>query len=194
MTSRQAQAIRTKEKLFTTAMNLIDKKGFDNVTVQEISKKANVSVGIFYHYFESKNDILFEIYKLADNYFRDEVSQLLDKDNSLERILQFFYYYAKYNHDRGLESIKLLYNPKNKGFILKERYMLTLLQNIIRIGQEKCEIVQDMTPEQICNDLFIISRGVVYDWCLHEGNYDLPEVLTVLLKRVILSFAAIPIK
>lgn len=33
------------------------KKGYDNITIEEISKKAGGSVGAFYHYFRSKNDI-----------------------------------------------------------------------------------------------------------------------------------------
>lgn len=189
ITNRKAQAIQTKKNLLQTAMKLIEKKGFDNVTVQEISKQANLSVGVFYHYFESKVDIFSEIYKESDVYFRNEVSFLLDKETSLERILQFFYYYAKYNQNRGLENIKFLYNPKNKGFITKGRYMQTLLQDIIITGQEKGEITKELTPEQICEYFFIVSRGVVYDWCLHEGSYDLIEYLIGFIKRILLTFA-----
>ncbi|WP_259596222.1 TetR/AcrR family transcriptional regulator [Clostridium botulinum] len=69
LTKRQIQAINTKNKIYNIATNLMQKEGYDNITIQNICEKAEVSVGSFYHYFESKNDILIELYKKADHFF-----------------------------------------------------------------------------------------------------------------------------
>jgi TetR/AcrR family transcriptional regulator, fatty acid metabolism regulator protein len=34
-----------------------------------------------------------------------------------------------------------------------------------------------MTPEEICDYLFIAARGIVYDWCLHDDTYDIKEAM-----------------
>jgi len=67
--------------------------------------------------------------------------------------------------------------------------MQTSLQDIIRTGQENNQILKDMTPEDIAEILFIAGRGVIFDWCLHEGQYDLKEKMDVLFTRLVSTFA-----
>ena len=55
ITSRDKQAQATKKRIFKAAYALMIKKGFDNVTLEEISKKAGVAKGLFYHYFRSQS-------------------------------------------------------------------------------------------------------------------------------------------
>lgn len=185
LTKRQIQAQNTQKHVYKTAVELMKKNGFDNITVQQICNKANVSVGTFYNCFKSKNDILEEIFKLADDYFYNVVANKLKQRNTVDKIIQFFRYYATYNMSDGIDLSKQLYTTKNKLFITKGRYMQTILQNIIEEGQQKGEIHTNMTPEEIVEFLFISVRGVVYDWCLHDGQYDLEAFVVKYVKRLI---------
>lgn len=190
LTKRKAQAQKTKKTIYKVAMQLMNKKGFNNTTIEEISKKAHVSVGTFYLYYKSKDDIFFELYHKADVYFKNEVSRQLAEKNSFDQILVFFKCYAKYNYERGLDAISQLYNTKNKLFIAKGRYMGLLLEKIIETGQEKKELILDMTPQSIADYLFIMARGTVYDWCLHDGDYDLEETMNRHIARLLPIFRA----
>lgn len=91
----------------------MEKKSYDNIKIEDICGSAGVSVGSFYNYFKSKNDILIEIYKRADNYFHDEVVDNLTSIHSLDRIVEYFDYYAKYNESVGIDTMKQLYNSNN---------------------------------------------------------------------------------
>lgn len=71
VSSRKQQALETKTRIYQTALSLMEKKNYQSITIEEISKSAGVSVGAFYHYFKSKNDIFFEIYQEADRYFEE---------------------------------------------------------------------------------------------------------------------------
>lgn len=73
----------------------------------------------------------------------------------------------------GLDFIQQLYTAKNNLFAIKGRPMQAVLQDIISGGQDSSEISLSMTSEEIVNYLFISIRGVIYDWCLHDGEYDL---------------------
>ncbi len=188
LTSRQAQAIKTRNKIYKIAIDLMEKKGFDNITIEDISKKAGVSVGAFYHYFDSKNDILIEVFDRFDDYFKNEVRDKLTNENISEQIILFFDYYAKYCKFNGTDTTKQLYNTKNKLFIVKDRYMINLLSEIIREGQEKNQLIKDMSAEEICNDMLIAARGIVFDWCLHEGEYDIEDATINYFKRLIKVF------
>lgn len=60
MTKRAAQAAETKKRIIREMKKLIRKKGFENTSVKEISEKAGITVGTFYYYFPSKEDLLVE--------------------------------------------------------------------------------------------------------------------------------------
>lgn len=177
LTSRQIQSQNTYDKIYSIAIELIKKNGFDNITVAEICTAADVSIGSFYNHFKSKYDILNEIFKLADDYFFNVVSTKLNDGNAQDKIIMFFYYYAQYNYDRGLDFIKQLYTGKNNLFTTKGRPMQVVLQSIIEDGQDSGEISIDMTAKEIVRYLFVSVRGVVYDWCLHDGKYDLVDTI-----------------
>ena len=182
---RTLQAEETKKKIYESAITMIKQKGFENITIQDINKHAGVSVGTFYHYYKSKEDVFFELYRSADEYFKDTVfPKLFSRDfTASERILLFFKNYAGYNVKHGIEYVSQLYNSKNKLFVSRGRYMLDLLLRIVQEGQKKDEIKNTLDPEEIIEDLFIVGRGIVFDWCLHEGNYDLEAKMHKHLER-----------
>ena len=58
MNKRKQQAIETKQKLLDAADALVKEKGFDAMSVDEIVALCGVAKGTFYHYFETKDDLL----------------------------------------------------------------------------------------------------------------------------------------
>ena len=189
LTSRQIQAAQTKEKIYKTAFALMGKKGFNNISIEDISKKAGVSVGAFYYYYKSKNDILYEVYSRADDYFRIMITQL-KTEHSLDRIVEYFQIYARYLMQSNIEFTKHLYSTENKFFLNKNRFMLTALQEIIKEGQEKGEITLDMQPKEIADYLFLVARGVIFDWCLQEGKYNVEDKIKELFKLQAMIYKA----
>lgn len=177
LTRRQEKALETKTRIYNAAVELMERKGFEKSTIADISKKAGVSVGAFYHYFISKNDILAEIFRKIDEYFSTQVIPGLKNESSLEQIVEYFDHYAKFNVASGVEMTRELFNPKIKLFIKKGRPMQTLLQALIRKGQEKGEIRADEDPEELARFLLIMARGVVFEWSLYDGRYDLEATM-----------------
>ena len=51
--------------------------------------------------------------------------------------------------------------------------MLAMLEDLIRKGQEKNEIRGDTDTKELVRYLLSMARGVVFDWSLYDGNYDL---------------------
>ena len=50
------------DRLLAVATRMFAEKGFGNTSVQEIVEAAGVTKGAMYHYFGSKDDLLYEIY------------------------------------------------------------------------------------------------------------------------------------
>lgn len=175
LTSRTKQAQATKNKIYECGVSLIRKYGFDKVTVEQISKEAGVSVGTYYYYYESKFDLFSEIFKRADEYFEKEVSGHLEAADCKGQILEFFQRYADFNLSDGIDMIKKLYVADNKMFIAKGRAMQKTLEDIIRIGQQDNILTGRESAEELTRILFMAAHGVVFEWCLMDGEIDLNE-------------------
>jgi AcrR family transcriptional regulator len=185
ITKRKEQALVTKDRIYSAAIDLMDRKGFENITIADISKEAGVSVGAFYHYFTSKNDILAEIFHKADEYFSTQVITGLKAENIPEKIVEYFDHYAKFNVRSGVELTQQLFNPKIKFFLKKDRPMLTILEDLIQEGQEKKEIRADEDPEELSRFLFVMARGIVFEWSLYDGSYDLEVTMHKYIERLV---------
>ncbi|MFD2416089.1 TetR/AcrR family transcriptional regulator [Amycolatopsis pigmentata] len=60
--SRKPPEDPVPRRLLSAATKLFAQKGFDRATVQEIVEAAGVTKGAMYHYFGSKEELLYEVY------------------------------------------------------------------------------------------------------------------------------------
>jgi len=189
-TTRKEQAEETRNRIYTSAIELMEENGFGNFTIEDISKRAGVSVGAFYHYFDSKNDILAEIFYRADDYFSNQVVSLLNNRSVSEQIIEYFDHYAKFNVDCGVETTQQIFNPKIKFFIEDGRPMLKMLEDLISKGQEKNEIRRDTDAKELVSYLLCMARGIVFDWSLFDGNYDLEVKMHKYMETLVATIKA----
>lgn len=93
----------TRFKLLNAGIALFGEKGFHNVNVFEIAKKAGFSVGTFYIHFTGKESFLSEIVDLIGRYTRHYITLNLDpRLNRLETELRgmflFLHYFSSRRH------------------------------------------------------------------------------------------------
>jgi TetR/AcrR family transcriptional regulator, fatty acid metabolism regulator protein len=189
LTNRAKQALATKNKIYTCAVHLMNQHGYENITVEQIAKKANVSIGTFYHYFESKFDLLVETYRLGDLFFQENVPEILGRNGTcIQKVIDYFLLYAQLSLNEGIEKTCTLYVPSNKMFLTQGRAMQDLLNDILQCGQKNNEISKELSPDQITGKLFIAARGVIFDWCLHDGHSDLMAEMSDIINRLTDSY------
>ncbi|OKP90440.1 TetR family transcriptional regulator [Paenibacillus sp. P3E] len=192
LTSRQLQSIQTKSNLFESAVKLMKQHSLEDITIAEICRGAGVSVGSFYNYFSTKSDILVEMYEQADGFF-DQKFRGLEPSASIQNdIVDYFKIYAEYNLNVGIATIKQLYTCNNKLFIAKGRYMQNVLQALLEKGQANRQLIDSMSAEEMTEYLFIAARGVIYNWCLHEGGYDLERKMEEYMDRLVVVLLRAP--
>jgi hypothetical protein len=80
-----------------------------------------------------------------------------------------------------------MYDAENE-FFAKKRGMQDVLHEVILRGQEEKSLSKAYSADEIVSDLFILARGVTYDWCLKDGGYDLVEKTTSYIRRVIETY------
>ncbi|MBV7275626.1 TetR/AcrR family transcriptional regulator [Clostridium sp. PL3] len=176
---RHLQASQTRDKIFTTATELFNELGFDKVTIREICKKAEVALGTFYLHFKSKHEILYDIYHKADNIFEyNQISERKDLD-VFEKIIELIKIQLSISFIFHLKSdaIKQLYayqlESDNKYFLSEDRKFFKQLNKVVEDAQLDGEIRKDISSHDISWRILRFSRGIIFDWCLHNCDYDI---------------------
>lgn len=71
-----AQGAAARDRLYATAMGLIAQRGYEATTLRDIAKEANVSVGLLYRYFPSKQAVILALYDELSADFAREAATL----------------------------------------------------------------------------------------------------------------------
>ena len=174
-TKRKKQAEETKSRIIKSAFELMEEKGYDSLTIVDISRRAGVSVGTFYHHFQAKLDILAETLRMADDYYLSVCLPSITAIIAGERIIEFFDYYARFVIRQGINNARVIYNPHMEFLTSEDRPLFRIVEEMIASGQKESTIKLDITPKELANLLVIGARGVAFDWAAHKGKYDLEE-------------------
>lgn len=180
MNQKLTKGNKTKKLLYDSAMILFKEKGYSNVSVDEIVKKAGTAKGTFYIYYDTKAKIIMELIKEYDDYY-DEILKNLDNsltaDEKLDIIIKESLRFT--SEEIGLELIKVLYqsqislNEDINGIIDFNRSLYKIIGNIVREGQKKGEYFTELDAIYITNMIVRCIRGTFYEWCLHDGKFDI---------------------
>lgn len=189
MTKREQQKIETRNKIYEIAFQLFLEKGFDKVTVQMIVQKANLSVGAFYHHFQSKEAIIDERYRDFDELL-EEKYQLEKPKMGLESIYYLIYKQNEACFEMGYELTCVLF--KNQIGI-RHSYMFNTDRFLVKALKENVDVINkgNIETNTIVEELLRITRGTIYDWCLHDGNYDLFEQAKICVNMCLLYYGLI---
>lgn len=173
LTSRDIKAVETKLRIFQTAYKLISEKEYENVSISDICKAADVSTGAFYHHYKSKDDILLEIYNQADKHYNQSLSskEYHNYTTKLETYITSYFDYSA--NTTGYNIIKHIFRPDNRLFQMEDRPLIKNLLNIIEDGQKNSEFRTDKSADELFEFVLVTMRGVIFNWCVNEGKEDL---------------------
>jgi hypothetical protein len=188
VTSRTLKALETRKNILEHGIRLIGEKGIDKVSVEEITKAAGVSVGTFYHYYPSKNELLEGMPWKIDKYFEQEVVKRLVSGSCAENVKIFFYYYARHTKMHGWQIIKNLFITDTAFVISDKRYLQLVLLELINKGQNSGEVSCSLSAKQIMRLMLVAAHGVVMDWAMSRGKSNVFADMKEVTGRLFNSF------
>ncbi|WP_321490957.1 TetR/AcrR family transcriptional regulator [uncultured Hyphomonas sp.] len=74
---KQARAKATVDAILEAAFQVLDADGYANFTTSRIAKRAGVSIGTLYQYFDDRDAILMEMGQRYGNALREKITQML---------------------------------------------------------------------------------------------------------------------
>lgn len=188
LTMRQKQAMESRRKLLDAATELFNEKGYQETGVQEICTHAGLSVGVFYHYFNSKQELLQAILRSKN----DELMELIATESTarthLEALLEVLGFVCRQKVEGSFAMVCTSFAPSPTGCVAPDPKLLEFLASIARSAQETGELTDAATPEQIAFDLLIASRGYQLYWCENGGEFDVIAGQREYLKRLLRAY------
>ena len=177
----------TKGKIVSAAWQLFYRQGYDDTTIDEIVEASGTSRGSFYHYFEGKDALLSSLSYLFD----EKYEELMDTmDMSLSPIDKLIFLNQElFGMIENTVSVDLLCRLFSSQLVTKgERHLLNtnrtyykLLRQITIEGQEQGYFRESLSVNDITKAYAMFERGLMYDWCLCNGDYSLCQYSATML-------------
>lgn len=169
----------TKGRIVSAAWRLFYEQGYDETTIDEIIIESGTSKGSFYHYFEGKDALLGSLSYLFDEKYEELEPKLSEYETCMDRLI--FLNQELFSMVENSISMELLARLLSTQLITKgekhlmdrNRFYYKLLRRIFREGQESGEFRKDMSINELVKLYALTERGLLYDWCLCNGEYSI---------------------
>ncbi|WP_421734611.1 TetR/AcrR family transcriptional regulator [Cellulomonas sp.] len=160
------------------AVDLFSTQGYANTSVQQIVEAAGVTKGAMYHYFESKDDLLFSIYERMLTLQTNHLEELVGRGTSTAQTL----------HDVCVDvvetsidflpegtvffrSVHMLSEPRQKEVTRRRRQYHDVFAGLIERGQEE-KLYRTDIPRAVLVAHFFADVHYLSNWYSPEGAED----------------------
>lgn len=180
LTTRQKQAMEMRSRIQNVALDLFARDSFENVSVEQIAQAAGCSVGNIYHYFKSKDELVIQVTDSVDAQYKvleegyladgetpwsqkllDFVKQTLVISAGDPSLYRSFIHGIKYPQQAVLRD-----NEK--------RVYFRVLRELVDGCRQEGSIHPERDREELVAELVAIHRGILLEWRIYEGGFDLP--------------------
>jgi len=164
---RRNHIVRCSTKVFT-------KKGYDRTNMRELAKACEMSAGALYHYFGSKEEILYSIINSATSQqagsIEDWASELttVSPTIALVELMRKFYEWHDDNQDITLfayQETKNLPGNAQQSIFDSEARILTVFEKLLTRGIKEGEFNID-DPKLIAHDIVVLGHA----WALRRWH------------------------
>lgn len=174
MTIRDEQKEQRRVLIFNKAIELFAKKGYAETKIGDIAKAANMSVGLMFHYFESKEKLFEEIVRYGAN------ATNTPREMNFENPLDYFEGFLKVMFQYAKEQPRTMYL-----FVIMGR-----IQRGEGIPQHIKEIAESV--DQIEQSAEVIAAGQQYGYFRKGDPYLLAFTFWSSIQGIMERLAAAP--
>ncbi len=171
-----------RQLIIQAAIDVFSKKHFQDSTISEIAKKANVAEGTIYQYFKNKEDLFFSIPVEKTKEFCKELELHLQgihgAFNKIRKFVWYYLYFFKMNPEYA--RTLMLEMRVSKSFVKTKSYkafkpFTNRILEIIEEGQRGGMVRKDVNIYILRQLILGILEHMVTRWLLKGRKYDLME-------------------
>jgi len=170
---RERQSLERRERLFRAALDLFARKGFAETTVEDITNAADLGKGTFFNYFPSKEHILLAFAEMQLGKLRAAADEAREKNEPTRVFLRSLGARMTQEPIRNPSIIRILLQaflsntPVRESMMDLQARVIAIHTEIIRLGQQRGEIRDDLPAEVLANVFRQTVFGTLLIWSLY---------------------------
>ena len=170
------------QRLLNVARTLFAEKGFEGTSVQDVVVAAGVTKGAMYHYFSSKDDLLYEIYGRVLRMQMERLEKFVSQEGSVEERLHAAAADVVATTIENLDSTTIFFRSlhqlseeKQKEIRRERRRYHETFRAMVFEGQQSGVFRDDISAD-LCVDFFFGSVHHLPMWWKPRGRLSGQEV------------------
>lgn len=166
----------TKSKILEISIALFAQNGFAETSIRDIAKEADIKSSSIYYYFESKDDILYEILDMSRQFFIslknwDEFKENLNARSTpvtAKEIISFlFYRFDESEAVIGVNMLKIIFMEASRdetvGDFFANEYLVNVYNNVVEVVEylNNNNYARIKNVRMICSALFSLALSFI---------------------------------
>lgn len=191
METRKEQKERRRQEIIYAALELFVSRGYASTKITDIAKRVNMSTGLLFHYFESKEKLYEELVQIGlegTSYPKEQ-----NCDHAIDFFAQFTEQLFMYMRQQPVVAkffVLMAEAQRNEGTPFQIREMAMSVEtieqfvSIVEWGQKEGTI-RDGNPRVISNAFWCSIQGIAERYAVNQ-EIELPEadwVVDIVRKR-----------
>ncbi|MBW9258384.1 MAG: TetR/AcrR family transcriptional regulator [Candidatus Thiodiazotropha sp. (ex. Lucinisca nassula)] len=173
------------DRILSTALDLFVERGYHNVSIHDIQKMANVSIGSIYNHFGGKEGVAKALYYHLIREMEELVADVIDENlsfrESCNRIISLLFEYTESKRN----IVAYVLHAKHQEFLPDEPPICSstpfkTMRNIVQRGMESGEI-RDGDPWVVASGVFGGAIRLIHLRLDGVLNVPLPELYDELI-------------
>lgn len=184
---KKKSAKNTKSKIVSAAWRLFYQQGYDDTTIEEIVEASGTSKGSFYHYFDGKDALLSSLSYLFDEKYEELIETMDDSLSPIDKLIHMNKeLFLMIENTVAVDLLSQLFATQlitsgERHLLSANRIYYKLLRQIAIDGQQSGYFREDLSINDITRAYAMFERGLMYDWCICNGNYSLCQYSATIL-------------
>ncbi len=195
LSRRERDKLKHRSEVLATALDLFSEKGYHNVSMHEIAKRAEFSVGTLYHFFKNKEDLYKAlIMENAVEYHRI-LNGVLSKENDILTVLEEYISTKAKIFSESIATLRLYFGETHGvSFNIKAGLdedirklydeLVEHLSSVLEKGIRE-NVIRDVNPYYLSIALEGLTNAFLFCW-LEDPDHHPYEANISLIKELFL--------
>ena len=190
---KQKKDENQKEKIIRTAIKKFSKEGFSNTSMDEIAQESNVSKGLLFYHFKSKEELYVQALSqgidstldFADKLTEIASAGLFQKRENLFEDLEKYYDLVVTKREKDLERLWLdgmmeaKKNPRLKKILIeREEKLMRVGVELIKAGRETTGMLEGHSDEElmeVARGLLALYKGIMLEKSIGKSPKEIKK-------------------
>ena len=171
------RVIKTKNLIYSTLMNLMKEKTFEEIRVSDICNRALINRSTFYAHYEDKYDLLVDFINNLKEEFVAKLSKNRNNLDTRDYYIELIKVFLDYVEDK--KDIYSLIMLKNRNSIMMDILLSVVNDDVIK--RVKSDEINTKIPGNIIAKFYlggVINLGV--EWLKDDNKYTKEDIIKYL--------------